>query len=46
MKATVAVIVTAKSRKGISNVLRQVIDRSLVVEIQQKVLRSELLPEY
>jgi len=46
VKATVAVIVTAKSRKGISNVLRQVIDRSLVVEIQQKVLRSELLPEY
>lgn len=46
IKATVAVIVTAKSRKGISNVLRQVIDRSLVVEIQQKVIRSELLPEY
>lgn len=45
-KATVATIVTVKSRKGINNVLRQAIDRSLVLEIQQKVLRSELLPEY
>jgi len=45
-KATIAAIVTVKSRKGIINVLRQVIDSTLVVEIQQKVLRSELLPEY
>lgn len=43
---TKAVLVTRKSEWGLSDILRNVVDKQYVLEIQKKVLEGKILPNY